>query len=647
MSHDDSLPSRCRCGIIRRAWAGPAALLAVALAAADLPAAKPISPVAVPFASGPAFPTGRANGNPPDPQYSAAAAIDGDPHTFCCLLDDTLTGDNAATIPARAAAPVTGHMVFDLGRPLLVLGVRLTGRKDAGCNPRETEFFYFADDQPARHPVVDDLEGDAQIRASGPRITLPALAGGRSESVFWDGVVARFVGLRVSSSYESGPVHFNFQLAEVAFYVSPPPAGLVPGTRVPPLYVKQPSLPETLLACRARYAEQWGEPPATGPADGARDATAAERAATVGRSLREREEPRSRGGRRGSRKSLGSGPPRFSARRHRLLDYVPADWFGGDGWLAGSTACRLERALLERAIGQCGAAGVPLRERLDELLQSAAPPSDRRWLDLCGVAAELALLVKDADSLQAAVDDLGELVRPALRRRRVSSPARANSAGVWPPPPGPRARPRAAAFRTLAEELDRLKHDALVLGNPLLEPGQLLFVKRYTYSPGLVLRRVHAGQPVRRQPVRVVAGRRQGDRVGARSWPAGSSTAAICRSTAAADRVRLQGGAGQGIPAVGSRRRRHGPAAADPRSARRAAADREVLAPAADKPRACTGTTPTTSIPATCPTAASRFASTRCERGVLCDQGDSLAVNTLYRMRRRRQRPAAAVARAR
>lgn len=34
------------------------------------------------------------------------------------------------------------------------------------------------------------------------------------------------------------------------------------------------------------------------------------------------------------------------------------------------------------------------------------------------------------------------------------------------------------------EQLQALKREALVLANPLLQPGKLLFVKRYTYSPG-------------------------------------------------------------------------------------------------------------------------------------------------------------------
>jgi len=185
--------------------------------------ASRITPVAVPYASGPAFPQGRANGNPPDPQYAAERAIDGDPATFCCLLDDSLSGSHAATIPAKASAPVTGQVVFDLGQPMLVSGVRITGRKDAGgMNPKDVDCYYFADDRPAAHPAVDDLKHDAAVKPLVRHARLPSLAPGGAHTLFWDGVIARYIGLRVNDSYESGGGgHFNYQIAEIQFLADP------------------------------------------------------------------------------------------------------------------------------------------------------------------------------------------------------------------------------------------------------------------------------------------------------------------------------------------------------------------------------------------------------------------------------------------
>ena len=218
-----------------RAWIVPALTLSIAVPAVAAGASL-VSPVAVPYASGPAFPQGRANGNPPDPQYAAQRAIDGDPATFCCLLDSTLGGTSAATIPAKARPPVTGHIVFDLGRPMLVSGIRFTGRKDAGdMNPKDVDCFYFADDRPASHRAIDDLEHDAGIKPLARHAQLPLLGPGGAHTVFWDGVIARYIGLRINDSCESGGggVHYNYQIAEVQFLADPVDPRLLEARRDP------------------------------------------------------------------------------------------------------------------------------------------------------------------------------------------------------------------------------------------------------------------------------------------------------------------------------------------------------------------------------------------------------------------------------
>ena len=80
-------------------WAKPTLLLFLILGRAD--GVTSVTPVAVPYASGKAFPQGWDNRNAPDPQYFAERAVDGDPAIYCCLLDDTLCGSSDATIPAK------------------------------------------------------------------------------------------------------------------------------------------------------------------------------------------------------------------------------------------------------------------------------------------------------------------------------------------------------------------------------------------------------------------------------------------------------------------------------------------------------------------------------------------------------------------
>ena len=181
-----------------------------------------VSPVAIVSASGPAFPVGRVAGNPPDPQYAAAQAIDGNPATFCCLLDDTPTGDRATTIPARASEPVTGHIIFDLGRPVEVVGARLTARTGGGpYNPKQVDFFCFAADDPEDNELADDIEDDPDIKPLLNGHSYPGLRSKAKGDALWDAVKARYIGLRVNSSYESGgSTHYNFQIGEMEFFVT-------------------------------------------------------------------------------------------------------------------------------------------------------------------------------------------------------------------------------------------------------------------------------------------------------------------------------------------------------------------------------------------------------------------------------------------
>ncbi|NQT17874.1 MAG: hypothetical protein HQ582_34290, partial [Planctomycetes bacterium] len=184
------------------------------------PPARLVSPAAVVSASGPAFPLGQNNANPPDPQYAADRAIDGNADTFCCLSDDSPDGDLATTIPARAAVPVTGHVIFDLGRPLPIHGARLVARASGGTyNPRRVDFFYFANSDPQDTIAADDLDDDPHLKPLLTGHAYSALRNGASQDFFWDGVVTRYVGIRVRSSYESrGPVYYNFQIAEMQFF---------------------------------------------------------------------------------------------------------------------------------------------------------------------------------------------------------------------------------------------------------------------------------------------------------------------------------------------------------------------------------------------------------------------------------------------
>ena len=565
--------------------------LAVALVAlcAGAHAATLISPVKVSFASGPAFPIGHRNGGRPDPTYAAKRAIDGNAATFCCLLDDTLTGNKSTTIPANAAAPVTGHMVFDLGKPLLVTGIKLFGRvAKAPMNPKNVDVFHYADDKPANNRVIDDIEHDADIKPLVRKHALPPLGDGKAATIAWNGVAARYIGLRVNASYESGGTHHNFQLGEVQFIVNAKPADLPKGTRIGSLYRRKPTLAATLLATRAAYAKWFP------PGKGAAPATQAEGLWTQIRRD-------------------------FPPASNPLLTYVHHEWFDPSGWFdrAGTT---LERRLLERAAAEMGAAGNGLRKTLAALIQAKAAPTDPRWLGLCAQAAAQALVARETTSLRRAINDLAE----SFPARYSGKPLRARLDAL-------EARLLATpADATLRTALAALKREALVTANPLLSPGKLLFVKRLTYSPGYYY-------------AEFMRASRFGGNLCVLSLPDGKVTELVpklaggifdrCDLSLDGTRIvfgyKAAKGKGFRIWEVGVDGKGLRQLTFDPPD--EAARIRKYWHPRLKRSGVYQHHTDDFH-PCYLPDGGIAFASTRCERGVLCGQDDSLSVNVLYRM---------------
>jgi len=170
----------------------------------------------------------------------------------------------------------------------------------------------------------------------------------------------------------------------------------------------------------------------------------------------------------------------FPPEQNRLLEVVGAEWFGACGWLA-STNTQLEQAMLGRVLADSGPAGTSLRGQRDALVRQKAPASDPRWLDLCVAAAELSTTLRDIRNLRAAVVHLfkafpadypgGEfLTRLHDFEQRLGSLA------------GERLDPQDAATRKLVADVVAAKREMLVAANPLLKGSKLLFVTRTTYN---------------------------------------------------------------------------------------------------------------------------------------------------------------------
>ena len=175
----------------------------------DQPAEGPTLPAGAPLYSG------ETDGNP------IGYMFDGNPSTFAVILDDTLDGSSSSTIPVNASAPVTGHVVFDMWEAVRITGVKLTSRiHSSELNPGDVDFFYYADDNPYNNVVADDIEGDDDIISITNHV-FSGLTQGASEEIDWEGITARYIGMRVNSAYEDGPTYYNFQIAEIEFMVTP------------------------------------------------------------------------------------------------------------------------------------------------------------------------------------------------------------------------------------------------------------------------------------------------------------------------------------------------------------------------------------------------------------------------------------------
>ena len=570
---------------------------------ADKGFARPqlLRPVDVPYASGSPFLQG-------DFAYEARLAIDGDPATFCCLWDDTLTGDDAKTLPPRAAAPVTGHMIFDLGRPYLLTGIQLTSRQHQGnFTPKNIDLFYFADDQPGRHTLVDDLEHDPAIKPLVQGYSVPAFANGANHTVPFNGVVARYIGLRVNDSYESGNggIHYNFQFAEVNFIGREKPAGMAVGSRLPPLYVKKNSLSATMLAVRKRYQEFGGTTSAV---------------EELWKNLRRD----------------------FPADSYPLLDEVHYDWFDSQrGWFASSHSTKFEEQFINRLLGvmeTCVGPSADLKEQVahfkanfKELQSTMASPDDPRWLSLCMAMVPVAETLQDLDRLRQAVNELGEAYPDdypsAAILAQIETLMRRGIALLKED-----ATVDRKAWDTIHADLAKLKRHALVEESPLLKHRKILFAKRHAYCPGwyyadfnyathfggnLCVLSLDTGDVDELVPEldggifdrfdlsfdaqRIVFGYKKARGHGFRLYEVGVDGTGLRQITTA--------------PADEAQRiaKYHHPAYGENGAYQHHTDDFH---------------------PCYLPDGGICFTSTRCERGVLCDQPDHLSVNTLYRVER-------------
>ena len=96
-----------------------------------------------------------------------------------------------------------------------VVAVKLVARDSAGVYaPKEVDLAHFTCGEwsPSAATADDANAGSRRTHVTGH--AMPPLTNGAAHDVVFTPVHTRYVELRVNDSYESGPVHYNFQLAE-------------------------------------------------------------------------------------------------------------------------------------------------------------------------------------------------------------------------------------------------------------------------------------------------------------------------------------------------------------------------------------------------------------------------------------------------
>ena len=199
-----------------------ASLVAVSVLVVGAPIAKAtfMEPVAVPYHS--------ADGmtwSTPNPDYAVTAAIDGrfgpgcgDTNIVAWMGDDTSPNTDGS-----GTDPMTGYFVFDLGQKYVVNAGQVWNRDSANLRgPKNIDFFRFLDDTPHGFTNSSYIASDGDVALIGPNTDMTNAQATATTVTFTSPVTARYVGLRLNSSYNALSDGCSM-VAEVRFDTSPTP----------------------------------------------------------------------------------------------------------------------------------------------------------------------------------------------------------------------------------------------------------------------------------------------------------------------------------------------------------------------------------------------------------------------------------------
>ena len=318
----------------------------------------------------------------------------------------------------------------------------------------------------------------------------------------------------------------------------------------------------------------------------------------------------------------------FPAAEFPFLDAVHHRWFDGLGWLDRTADASLEQTEALRLLAACDKTWNNLDRQRQTLVAAQAPTNDPRWLRLAIAAAGAAECQRRLESLRGAIDDLSRSfaeqypgVQLAARCAALEKQAASLDLGAWD-----RRDPQRQRLET---QFDALRREALVMRNPLVSPGRILFVKRRTYTPGWYYAEFMTAHRLFGSDGKAAGG------LCVLSLPDGQVTELV---------PQLRGGVFDRCDLSADGRRVVFAYKSSSEKAFRlyevqidGGSLRQLTFDPPDEPRQAElnpGYFYTTDDfhPCYLPDGGLAFASARCRRGVLCDQGGSLVVNVLHRI---------------
>ncbi|MBQ9812746.1 MAG: hypothetical protein IJM54_05485 [Thermoguttaceae bacterium] len=151
-----------------------------------------------------------------DDEFCIANAIDGNPDTYACILDDSPTGSDPNAKPAFGSDPATGWVVFDFGKTLTFYGVKITAPRKNLYVPRVVDLACLEDGAlPESFVDYASLVADSKASEVLSRNEFPYYYDGKSETKFFEPTRGRYLALNVRSAYDTGRQgYYIYQFAE-------------------------------------------------------------------------------------------------------------------------------------------------------------------------------------------------------------------------------------------------------------------------------------------------------------------------------------------------------------------------------------------------------------------------------------------------